>query len=85
MKIKPLAWLGIFALLVRFAYLIQHSFSPLFARAVLDQKYYDMCARQLAGLGGSVIDGFRPLLYPLFLSFFYRMDPQGGRVFALII
>ena len=85
MKKRSLFWVLVTAIIVRFAYFTQHIASPFFARAVLDQKYYDLCARQLVGEGGSIIDGFRPLLYPLFLSTFYRLDSQGGIVVALII
>ena len=85
MKNRSLFWVLVTAIIVRFAYFTQHIASPFFARAVLDQKYYDLCARQLAGLGGSVIDGFRPLLYPLFLSTFYRLDSEGGMVIALLV
>ena len=76
--------IALIALVVRALYLLQSLSSPFFARPLLDQHYYDLCARQLAGGGGDLIDGFRPLLYPLFLSIFYSIDSQAGMILALI-
>jgi tetratricopeptide (TPR) repeat protein len=82
---KTLVRLGLAALIVRFLYFIQHLNSPFFARPLLDQRYYELCARQLAGMGGELISGFRPLLYPAFLSIFCRLDPEGGILWAIVI
>ena len=72
-------------LFVRLLYLSQHAASPLFAIPSLDQRYYDLMARQIAGLSSlPAIDGFRPLLYPLFLSGIYRFAPENGPLFALL-
>ncbi|MBN2685199.1 MAG: tetratricopeptide repeat protein [Pontiellaceae bacterium] len=82
---KLLFRIGLVALIVRVLYLIQHAGSPFFGRALLDQHYYDLCARQLAGEGGGIIDGFRPLLYPLFASLFYRIDPDSGLFLTTLV
>ncbi len=76
--------IAITALIIRFAYFLQHAASPFFAKPLLDQHYYDLCARQLAGAGGALIDGFRPLLYPLFLSGFYMLDLDSGMILSII-
>lgn len=83
-KDKTLFRVGISALVVRALYLFAHLSSPFFARPFLDQKYYELCARQIAGMGGNVIDGFRPLLYPFVLSVFYLLDPDNGELLSLI-
>ena len=82
---KLLLRIGLVALIVRVLYLIQHAGSPFFGRALLDQHYYELCAKQLAGAGGGIIDGFRPLLYPLFASLFYRIDLDSGMFFTVIV
>lgn len=81
---KTLLRIGFFALIIRFLYFILHASSPFFEKPLLDQQYYDLCAKQLAGAGGGIIDGFRPLLYPLFASMFYRMDLGSGMLFTII-
>jgi len=81
---KVLSRIALVTLIIRFAYFLQHIASPFFARLLLDQHYYDLCARQLAGAGGDMIDGFRPLLYPLFLSAFYALDLDSGMIFSII-
>lgn len=81
---KWIVRIGILSLVVRFAYLLQNMGSSLFGRPLLDQHYYDLCARQLAGMGGDLLDGFRPLLYPAFLSLIYRLDAGGGVFWAII-
>ncbi|MEI6891697.1 MAG: tetratricopeptide repeat protein [Pontiella sp.] len=83
MRVKYLFYLSLSALIVRVLYFFQQLGSPFFARPLLDQHYYDLCARQLAGHGGDFIDGFRPLLYPLFLSLFYRIAPDSGLLLSL--
>ena len=82
---KLLLRIGLVALIIRVLYLIQHAGSPFFGRALLDQHYYDLCAKQLAGSGGNIIDGFRPLLYPLFASLFYRIDPDSGLFLTILV
>ena len=84
MTAKPFIRLGLTALIVRVLYFIQHVSSPFFGKPLLDQHYYDLCARQLAGAGGDLIDGFRPLFYPLFLSAFYTLDLDGGIILSII-
>ena len=81
---KILFRIAFVALIIRFAYFLQHAASPFFARPLLDQKYYDLCARQLAGAGGDLIDGFRPLRYPVFLSGVYMLDLDGGMILSII-
>jgi len=77
--------IGLVALVIRLAYLIQHVGSVFFGRPLLDQHYYDLCARQLAGAGCQLIDGFRPLLYPLFLSVFYGINLDHGIILSIIV
>lgn len=84
MKTKPLFYLSLSALIVKILYFFQYAASPFLGRPLLDQHFYDLCARQLAGGGGELIDGFRPLLYPLFLSIFYSMDLDSGILLSLI-
>lgn len=84
MKAKSLFYLSLSAFMIRALYFFQALASPLFIKPVLDQRYYDLCAQQLAGAGGQLIDGFRPLLYPLFLSFFYTLDLHSGILSALL-
>ena len=71
-------WVGAVALLVRAAYLVEHLGSAYFGVAILDEAFYDAAARAiLAGQDpGALNPGFRPLLYPLFLAFAYRVG--GG-------
>jgi uncharacterized SAM-binding protein YcdF (DUF218 family) len=83
-KTKPFFYLALSALIVNFLYFFQSAASPFFGRPLLDQHYYDLCARQLAGGTGDLIDGFRPLLYPLFLSVFYSIDLDGGILLSLV-
>ena len=84
LKKNILLGVGITALIVRILYFSQHVLSPFFSRPLLDQHYYDLCARQLVGAGGNLIDGFRPLLYPIFLSLFYRLDLDSGLLLSLV-
>ena len=79
-----LTYVALAAFVVRFAYLLQHMASPFFARPILDQHYYDLCARQLVGEGGNLIDGFRPLLYPLFIAPFYSINADSGLLLSLL-
>ncbi len=76
--------LTLIALSIRLIYLFSHILSPFFAQPFLDQRYYDLCARQLAGAGGNLIDGFRPLLYPFFLSIFYTLDLEDGIILSIL-
>lgn len=76
--------LSLISVITRTLYLLQQIPSPFFAKPLLDQHYYDLCAQQLAGAGGNIIDGFRPLLYPLFLSAFYAIDLDGGILLSII-
>ena len=72
------------ALVIRASFFLQYFSSPLFGQLFLDQKYYDLSARQLAGTDIDMIDGFRPLLYPLFLSLFYRISAVSGMLLSMI-
>jgi tetratricopeptide (TPR) repeat protein len=81
-----LLYVGLVALAVRLAYLVEHLRSPLFAYPVLDALYHDTVARRLAvGESVAAIDpGFRPLLYPWLLSRLYRMAPESGLALAIV-
>jgi tetratricopeptide (TPR) repeat protein len=81
---RSLCKLALIALIVRAFFLLQLSTSAFFARPILDQHYYDLCARQLCGAGGDIIDGFRPLLYPLFLTPFYAINANDGIFYSIV-
>jgi Tfp pilus assembly protein PilF len=52
----------------------------------LDQKYYDTVARMLlAGEDLHVLHGLRPLLYPMFLAFWYKLGGAHGVDVAIIV
>src|SRR5580765_3740322 len=71
---KGLAVLCLLGLIVRVGFFVEHSHTPSFGVPTLDQKYYDTVARMLlAGEDLHQLHGFRPLLYPMFLAFFYKL------------
>ena len=52
----------------------------------LDQKYYDTVAKMLlAGEDLHELHAFRPLLYPMFLAFFYKLGGNWGVDLALLV
>lgn len=73
------------ALVVRLLYFAEHARSAFFGVPILDEKYYDVIARAIvAGQGFSAVNpGFRPLLYPLFLAFSYRLGGDSGIALAV--
>ncbi len=77
---RVLFWVGALAVAVRLLYFAEHSGSAFFGVPVLDEKFYDTVARALAeGRDFSAVNpGFRPLLYPLFLAFLYRLGGDWG-------
>ncbi len=81
---KALIFIFLLGLIVRVGYFVQHAHSPFFGVPVLDEKYYDTVARTLlAGGGLHELHGFRPLLYPIFLAFFYKLGGSAGITIAL--
>lgn len=81
---RLLVWLGLFGLATRLFFFVQHAGSPSFCIPTLDQKYYDMVARMLlSGQDLHELHGFRPLLYPLFLAFFYKLGGAAGAALTL--
>ncbi len=83
---RVLLWIAFLATVVRLLYLTEHAGSAFFGIPILDEKYYDSVARALAaGEDVSAVNpGFRPLLYPLFLAFFYRLGGEAGIPLAVI-
>ena len=83
---RTLFWVGVAALLVRFLYFAEHAGSAFFNITILDERFYDAVARALSeGRDTTGLNpGFRPWLYPFFLSLFYRLDVEWGYVLALI-
>ncbi len=83
---RVLFWVGVLALVVRCLYLGEHATSAFFGVTILDERYYDTVARALAEGGGAaeINPGFRPLLYPLFLAFFYHLSEQWGFLLAVV-
>ena len=84
---RILLWLGALGLVPRLAYLSEHAGSAFFNVPILDEKYYDAVARALAEGGpvAAINPGFRPLLYPLFLSLWHRLAPEWGTVLAIVV
>ncbi|MEE8526506.1 MAG: hypothetical protein V3T72_21435 [Thermoanaerobaculia bacterium] len=83
---RALLWVAFLALVVRLLYLAEHVRSAFFGIPILDEKYYDVIARALvAGQDFSAVNpGFRPLLYPLFLAFSYRLGGDSGIALAVV-
>lgn len=83
---KGMALLFLLGLLVRIGFLLEHAYTPSFGVPTLDQKYYDTVARMLlAGDDLHQLHGFRPLLYPMFLAFWYRLGGSWGGDLALVV
>lgn len=80
-----LVLLFLLGLIVRIGYFVEHAHSPFFGAPVLDEKYYDTVAKMLLA-GGDLheLHGFRPLLYPMFLAFFYKLGGAWGVDLALL-
>ena len=86
-KIRKLFfYLIVIGIVIRCFYWLEHEASAFFAVPLLDENYYDLFARTLAN-GGSLamFGGFRPMLYPFFLSIIYRLNPSGGIETALFV
>ena len=82
---RGMGYLVLFGLLLRLSYFFAHGASPYFGVPLLDQIYYDMVARLLTEGGElSQLQGFRPLLYPMFLSVFYRIGGDMGFELSLV-
>jgi Tfp pilus assembly protein PilF len=71
-----LVYLFLLGLIIRAAFLVAHAQTPSYGVLTLDQKYYYSVARMLlAGEDIHRLQGFKPLLYPMFLAV---MDKLGG-------
>jgi tetratricopeptide (TPR) repeat protein len=82
---KWLVYLFLLGLAVRAFYLIEHARSPSFGVLTLDQKYYDGAARMIvAGEDLHQLNGFRPLLYPMFLAVLYKIGGAHGVDLAIV-
>ena len=83
---QVLIWLAVAALASRLVYLTEHARSAFFGVPILDEKYYDTLARALAeGQSVAAVNpGFRPLLYPFFLSWWYSASEAWGHVLAIV-
>lgn len=83
---KGLLILALLGLVIRVLFFIDHSHSPSFGVPTLDQTYYDTVARMLlAGEDLHSLHGFRPLLYPLFLAFWYKLGGSWGVDLAIAV
>ena len=82
---RALVLLSLLALIVRIGFYVEHANSPSFGVPTLDQKYYDTVAKMLlAGEDLHELHAFRPLLYPMFLAFFYKLGGNWGVELALL-
>lgn len=83
---RGLVWLGLFGLLVRMGYLIEHARTPFYGTPTLDERYYVAVAKMLlAGDDLHRLHGFRPLLYPMFLAFFNKLGGAHGIDLAILV
>lgn len=83
---RTFLYLAAGALAVRLSYFAERASSAFLNVPILDEKYYDTVGRLLAE-GRSVAEmnpGFRPLLYPFFLAFWYRLGGEWGRLLAVV-
>ncbi|HLH52798.1 MAG TPA: tetratricopeptide repeat protein [Verrucomicrobiae bacterium] len=81
---KGIAILILIGLVSRIGFFVEHAGSPSFGVPTLDQTYYDTVARMLlAGADLHALHGFRPLLYPAFLAFWYKIGGAWGVDLAL--
>ena len=82
---RALVLLSVLGLVVRIGFYVEHANTPSFGVPTLDQKYYDTVAKMLlAGQDLHELHGYRPLLYPMFLAFFYRVGGDWGVDLALL-
>ncbi|HOX55474.1 MAG TPA: tetratricopeptide repeat protein [Candidatus Paceibacterota bacterium] len=82
---RALVFLGLLGLILRIGFYVEHVNTPSFGVPTLDQKYYDTVAKMLlAGEDLHELRGFRPLLYPMFLAFFYKLGGNWGVDLALL-
>jgi Tfp pilus assembly protein PilF len=77
-------WVGLSAVLLRCLYYLEHARSAFFGFTVLDERFYDLTARQLAATGlNGPFSGFRSLYYPLVLSWVYSLTGTWGKIAAI--
>ena len=82
---RALVLLILVGLIVRIGFYVEHAQTPSFGVPTLDQKYYDTVARMLlAGEDLHELHAYRPLLYPMFLAFFYKLGGDWGVDLALL-
>jgi len=73
-------------LIVRIGFYVEHANTRRSGCRTLDQRYYDTVAKMLlAGEDLHELHGFRPLLYPIFLAFFYKLGGNWGVDLALLV
>ena len=83
---RALVLLVLLGLVVRVGFYLEHANSPSFGVPTLDQKYYDTVAKMLlAGEDLHELHAFRPLLYPIFLAFFYKLGGNWGVDLVLLV
>lgn len=83
--IRALVLLSLLGLVVRIGFYVEHANSPSFGVPTLDEKYYDTVARMLlTGANLHELHAFRPLLYPMFLAFFYKLGGNWGLDLAVL-
>jgi Tfp pilus assembly protein PilF len=83
---RALVLLILLGLIVRIGFYVEHANTPSFGVPTLDQKYFDTVAKMLlAGEDLHELHGFRPLLYPIFLAFFYKLGGNWGVDLALLV
>jgi Tfp pilus assembly protein PilF len=81
-----LVYLFLLGLIVRAAFLVEHSRNPSFGVATLDQEFYDTAARMiLSGADLHPLQGLRPLLYPMFLAVCYKLGGAHGIDLAVVM
>lgn len=79
-------FLCLLGLAVRLGFFVEHARNPSFGVPALDEKYYHMVAQMLlAGEDLRELHGFRPLLYPMFLAFWYKLGGAWGVDLALLV
>jgi len=83
---RALVFLVLLGLIARIGFYVEHANTPSFGVPTLDQKYYDTVAKMLlAGEDLHELHAFRPLLYPLFLAFFYKLGGNWGVDLVLLV
>jgi len=82
---KQVLCLVLLAVGVRLLHWMALQQSAFFAFPQLDERYYVQFGQAIAmGEDLRSFGGFRPMLYPLFISMFLKLDPQGGLVLVLL-